>query len=444
MRIRQVAVSDLFGMFNHKVSISPEHVTIIYGPNGFGKTALLKMLNALFSQTYNELRQIPFRELSVEFADSSSLMVKKRTPDPSAPRKKPAELEFSYRKPGHQAQSYLYKGVRQERFQMHFPPSAIARELPFLDQIGPDTWVDQRNQEVLSVEDVLERYQGDLPMLPPSMRQKEADWLSHIKESVPVRFIDTQRLLTLKTKRDRDYGATPQMVPSIASYSQELVAEIQTKLTEYAALSQSLDRTFPTRLVQAERGTELSQRQLRKNLDGLEQKRSRLIKSGLLDPGQGSDLGQLDKIDDRNRSVLSVYVGDNEQKLRVLDQLADKIELLAKVINGRFLYKKMSIDRKEGFVFTTDDGRMLAPTSLSSGEQHEVVLFYELLFKVRANSLVLMDEPEISLHVAWQQGFVNDLLDITKVTEFDVIMATHSPQIIHDRWDLTVELVGPR
>jgi predicted ATP-binding protein involved in virulence len=36
------------------------------------------------------------------------------------------------------------------------------------------------------------------------------------------------------------------------------------------------------------------------------------------------------------------------------------------------------------------------------------------------------------------------LADITKLTEIDVLIATHSPQIIHDRWDLTVELKGSK
>ena len=81
--------------------------------------------------------------------------------------------------------------------------------------------------------------------------------------------------------------------------------------------------------------------------------------------------------------------------------------------------------------------------SLSSGEQHELVLFYELLFKVEPNALVLLDEPEISLHLAWQQQFLGDLVEMVKLSSFDVLVATHSPGIIGKRWDLTVELKGP-
>lgn len=36
---------------------------------------------------------------------------------------------------------------------------------------------------------------------------------------------------------------------------------------------------------------------------------------------------------------------------------------------------------------------------LSSGEKNDFVLFYELIFKCDSKSLILVDEPEISLHV---------------------------------------------
>ena len=87
---------------------------------------------------------------------------------------------------------------------------------------------------------------------------------------------------------------------------------------------------------------------------------------------------------------------------------------------------------------------MLTAKHLSSGEQQILALLYKLLFNVKPDTLILIDEPELSLHVAWQQEFLKDLQDIIKFVGFDVLIATHSPQIIHDRWDLAVELKGPQ
>jgi predicted ATP-binding protein involved in virulence len=62
---------------------------------------------------------------------------------------------------------------------------------------------------------------------------------------------------------------------------------------------------------------------------------------------------------------------------------------------------------------------------------------------VKPNSLILIDEPEISLHILWQQQFLRDLQEIAGIENYDVLIATHSPQIVYDRSDLTVSLEGP-
>ena len=43
---------------------------------------------------------------------------------------------------------------------------------------------------------------------------------------------------------------------------------------------------------------------------------------------------------------------------------------------------------------------------------------------------VLIDEPEISLHIEWQQGFIDDLFRILELKNLNFIIATHSPYIV--------------
>ena len=270
-----------------------------------------------------------------------------------------------------------------------------------------------------------------------------------IRNSIHIHFIETQRLDTKRlfsfsdSRRLHKYRESHYTIPTVIDYSKELADAIREKLAEYAELSQSLDRTFPTRLVKGNGPSKPTIGDLRDDLSKLEEKRSRLMAAGLLDRGEEIDFKEFQEIDESNRNVLSVYVGDVKEKLKVFDELTDKIDLLVKIINSRFQYKQMSISRKEGFVFKTSDEQNIAPTDLSSGEQHELILNYELLFKVKPDSLILIDEPELSLHVLWQRQFLIDLQEIIKLAGFDVLIATHSPQIIHDRGDLVVDLVGP-
>jgi len=163
-----------------------------------------------------------------------------------------------------------------------------------------------------------------------------------------------------------------------------------------------------------------------------------------LDKGEELKFAAPQKLEDRTKLVLSVYVNDVEQKLSVFGNIASKINLLIEIINGRFLYKKMFVSKDKGIFFKTLEDKEIPLTKLSSGEHHELVLLYELLFRVKEGSLILIDEPEISLHVAWQKKFLPDLQKISKLVSLDVLIATHSPQLINNRWDLTVKLVGPK
>ena len=80
--------------------------------------------------------------------------------------------------------------------------------------------------------------------------------------------------------------------------------------------------------------------------------------------------------------------------------------------------------------------------NLSSGEQHQIVLFFELIFLANSGTYYLIDEPEISLHVDWQRSFLDDIARVESLRGHKFIIATHSPQIIGSRRSLCVALDG--
>jgi ABC-type sugar transport system ATPase subunit len=316
----------------------------------------------------------------------------------------------------------------------------VDRIIPELDRQGAELWRNLETGEMVTLDELWDRYGDRLPIAPE--RVDTPDWLKGVRQSVPIRFIQAERLQTLpRPTRLRHPHMKVSQGRAVKLYSEELGATIKQTLTEYATLSQSLDRTFPARVVT--HGQPLPIENLQIALKDIEVKRGRLVEAGLLEQErEDSALPLPQHIDEANLPVLSVYVQDTDKKLGVFDPLVAKVELFKGSINNRFLYKKVSVS-KEGFRFQTIEGDKLDPGSLSSGEQHEVVLLYQLLFEAKENSLILIDEPEISLHVAWQQQFLTDLQAIAGLSGFDALIATHSPQVISDRWDLTVELKGP-
>ncbi|MFO0143405.1 MAG: AAA family ATPase [Aphanizomenon sp.] len=399
MRIKQISVSGLFGIFDHIIPLNmDDRITVIHGPNGFGKTAMLRILNAFFNSRYSELRTIPFSKFCVEFDNGSNVEIIKNYDDSD---KVNSNIVFNF--------YYLN-----------------------LDDIDDD----------------LKSFSYSLPL--KGISQEEPNWLEKLKKNIHIRLIQSQRLLKLPlvySKSDKKRFPT---LSTVSEYSYELATLMQDKFKEYGTISQSLDRSFPIRVVKQQLSSDITDEQLRNQLNELEETRSRLIEVGLLEQDEDSEFQiQLQDIDESTKNTLSVYVEDVEKKLNVFTEIATKINLLKRIINNKFSYKEINFSKEKGFIFTTlynsslSDSKTLSATDLSSGEQHELVLLYELLFKVEPNSLVLIDEPELSLHVGWQVQFLKDLQEITKLADLDILIATHSPDIIQDRWDLTVELKGP-
>ncbi len=72
-------------------------------------------------------------------------------------------------------------------------------------------------------------------------------------------------------------------------------------------------------------------------------------------------------------------------------------------------------------------------TALSSGERQIVVMLAHLSLNesLADSGVFIVDEPELSLHVSWQEKFVDAILQANPNVQF--ILATHSPAIILDK-----------
>ncbi|EJZ07831.1 ATP-binding protein [Mycolicibacterium vaccae ATCC 25954] len=150
-----------------------------------------------------------------------------------------------------------------------------------------------------------------------------------------------------------------------------------------------------------------------------------------------------EKLDSWAIKLLDLYLSDAEEKLEPFQSLLSRIELLENILNQRLLRKQVEVNAANGLEVKEDEtGRVIPLDALSSGEQHEIILTFDLLFDVPEGALVLVDEPEISLHVGWQMKFIPDIRRIGELRNLRFLIATHSPQIINGEWDNAVRL-GP-
>ena len=430
LRVARIEVDRLFGIYDHHFDLNlTDHVTLIHGPNGIGKTVILKMMNALFTGDFTLFRQIPFLRFFVRFHDGTSLEGTKDTLSENEGRFK---LEFS--KHGQTEASIIHVKSEAEH---------IASQVKYIEPHKdiPNTWIDTRDGEQLSTDTLISRYRNRVP---PENYQEVA-WYNAFRGRVNSHFIQEQRLFQIarpETRQQRHLwpGDHTEFVSTVLVYSDHFHDLLDKTMAYYGRQSQALDQSFPQRLMSAEAA--LTVGEIQDRIADLDETTSKLRQIGILDKAQMDPFQakSLNDIDLTQKKVMTLYVTDTERKLAAIEDFSNRSRLLLRNVNRKYEHKQLRIDREHGLVAEDDNGKRVALSSLSSGEQHEIVLHYDLLFKVSTNTIVLVDEPEISLHVAWQKAFLPELLEAIKVSNVDALVATHSPYIVGDRDDLMVRL----
>lgn len=438
-RIEKISLSNLFGFLNHEVKLDEDGVTFIHGPNGCGKTTFLKIVAAFYEWELNVFFEVNFSEFEIQFSNSQSVKLEKHVESEKYDDEtiEIPTLTFTLFQGGEQQDSHE---IRKKLKEVRIPPSEIDTYIPFLHQIGSRTWLDGRDHDHLSYHEVLEKYGHRLPF---SGSKKRPEWLHKLQSNGKLHFVQTQRLLRVNEIGKRNRHEERNVSHVIELYSNELKDIISNKLAESAAVSQSKDRSFPERVLSLHLGEGRSEDVIRNDYKKTEEKIEKLMGAGLIE--QEKNISLPDKeFEATEKKVLSLYLKDINEKLSIFDDLLLRIETFLSIVSTKLRNKKFMVNRQNGFLIETTQGDKsnLRPSELSSGEQHQIVLFYELIFKTSDNSFFLIDEPEISLHVDWQRQFLSDISKIAKLGQHSFIIATHSPQIIGSRRDLAVALDG--
>lgn len=111
-------------------------------------------------------------------------------------------------------------------------------------------------------------------------------------------------------------------------------------------------------------------------------------------------------------------------------------------LNKLLLDKSIELDENGRMVLVYDDGKKLPWSWASDGERRLVRLMMTAYMQAPRGSLVLIDHAEASLHICWQQQIVPELLYVAKARRLDVMLVTHSPDIIGPHVELEVGLSG--
>ena len=444
MKLVRVEFTKLFGYFDYSIDFH-DTVTILHGLNGCGKTTMLQTINAVFNKEMDTIKSTDLQSVSFFFSTGAILKIdrKKIYLDPEKEKATGIiYLAYSIIENGKETVFDSFENTDEyqdivKRFLKGYRP------FPFLERINESTWYDRKRETKLNLEEVIAEY-GTIIFRRYSREYLEDDIPQPVQDilaSMDVRLIAADRL-TVAKRVERQYGEDNIKIERrVNLIAKDLSQKIRDTIQHYAQLSQAKDRTFPLRAIK--QSSPLTVDEIKSKMIELESKRKEFVDTGILEEEQ-DDIGihdLLDAITESNRQNLSLYAIDTEEKLNALSSLSSSINLFRNLIDKNFNNKRIVFNKDYGFRFvaTYSDSTIL-PQSLSSGEQHELVMFYDLIFNASENTLILIDEPELSLHIKWQLDYVDELLQIISATKFSAVLATHSPQIIHDKWDLTVSL----
>ena len=132
-----------------------------------------------------------------------------------------------------------------------------------------------------------------------------------------------------------------------------------------------------------------------------------------------------------NRIIELLTSGVPEDQLKATEVSRPKTRF-QDLIDDLFQETGKKIIRKSNEIQFEQDGDILTPYQLSSGEKQMLVILLTVLVQDNQHCTLFMDEPEISLHVEWQQRLISLIRCLNPNVQ--IILTTHSPALIMNGW----------
>ena len=112
--------------------------------------------------------------------------------------------------------------------------------------------------------------------------------------------------------------------------------------------------------------------------------------------------------------------------------ISEPKKMFQDIIDDLFRETGKKIVRTENEIRFSQIGETLVPYQLSSGEKQMLAIMLTVLVEDRLPYVLFMDEPEVSLHVDWQQRLIDLILQLNPNVQ--IILTTHSPAVIMNGW----------
>ena len=434
--IESFKITKLWGYRDIDLTFNSD-VNVLIGPNGSGKTTILNLLHSILSADLPSLLNINFQHAEIKLKGFKGRSVRTITAQIDA------EDEF------------LEIGIGKNRF-----PLAIhaisGRKSPESRSIEPITTASGSTIRGIIREKIIEKelcaeLTALVPLvwLPVSRRLPVAEYdkekyRENSLESVDVRLQELleglshyhSRLNTLLSKRYKEFE---HQVLSVILYSKEHdqlkasptsppTADEKKHLLEAFQASGLLNKQIHDRIDEHFAATERVAKRVRKN-PGIFEEEDILVLPLI---GRTKTMVEYARKLEEDREKIFAPLRRYEETVNMF--LGSYGKTVNSFMHGTFV----EVDESGNLKIDSPSSSDLNWHYLSSGEKQILILLTEALLKVDEPVVYIADEPELSLHVTWQEKLLESLVALGGQKQ--IIVATHSPDIVGKFQDKVIEL----
>ena len=430
-RLQKIEIEGLFETDNVSLEFTDAATTILYGTNGAGKSTVLRIINHILSEDDHLLSQEPFKSATVTLSKNEQIFVNNK------------KSEITEAIGGKQGKPIPYKNMADSlnKFSVYMRRHGLTQARDGTYRDPSDKPVEQSKLNELKRKFQFFVYQ-----------QNEVS--SDLRKiTLPTNLIKSDRLSPIEIRslesRSRPLEMmSPQLRHAIAGESQPIVqnicAKIKNEISEAREISRQksseLDAAFLTKFLKESEMPDISAEKRAGMKNDLQRLHERLTACSL---ATASVADVPNELSNKHQKLLDIYLEDLLAKASATKNQLDKLELFLSILNNKLVDKTAKLSAVDGLEITRKEN-LVPLDKLSSGEQHLIVLFYNLIFKTTSGGVCLIDEPEISLNVSWQTQFITDIIDVARVSPQQYIIATHSPQIVSTHAELlrSIEVIN--
>ncbi|MBF1525846.1 MAG: AAA family ATPase [Prevotella pallens] len=424
MQISRLQIKNLYDQYNYDIDFNSEEkeqITILTGPNGYGKTTILQILKSLDPKSLYYFYIIKFSEIIIFFDNNTILNItqtyKTETESIFAVDHKEdlkKEVRFTWNKAdGEPLTHFVYNNTNIEKAlrSYNFLKGTYSRRRAF------DDLPNREKEEILLDNEEFNEYIAKANGQEQFLMQLETLRSCYIpsnriyneaheeNEKLPIEKV--REALKDKMRKARfDYLIHSQRIDSI--FIKKVLGSIyeDCSLSSYNELKAKVENQMNT---------------------AAEYKLAEKV--------------EIPEYNEENKAVLFAYLKGLKEKFSKFSTILEKTNLFHKMLTSKgFANKSVETSTQHGFRIKSNNGDVIDGYKLSSGEQNEIIMLYRLIYEVPDQGLLLIDEPENSLHVAWQKTIVDDMKEIASVKRLQIIIATHSPSIVSRGLSMTQDL----